>query len=54
MEGVVVAEILQVCGLILIVVAACLVWVPLGLFVAGVCLLGAGVLMDPRARLKSR
>ena len=47
-----VAEILQVCGLILVVVAALIVWVPLGLFVAGGALLGAGLLMDPRVRRK--
>jgi hypothetical protein len=46
----VVAELLQLCGLILVVVAAALVWVPLGLFVAGCGLLGAGLLMDPRVR----
>jgi hypothetical protein len=52
--GVVVADFLQVGGLILLVVAAWLVWFPLGVFVAGVVLLGAGVLMDPKARLRRR
>jgi hypothetical protein len=47
----VVAEILQVAGLVLIVVAASLVWVPLGVFVAGAALLTFGLLMDPRVRL---
>lgn len=44
------ADVLQLLGLVLIVVAAFLLWVPLGWFAAGVTLVLAGLSVDPRVR----
>ena len=43
-----VAEALQWVGVALIAIGAFLVWVPLGLFATGLCVIVLGVLMDPR------
>jgi hypothetical protein len=43
-----VAEGLQWAGVALISFGAFLVWVPLGLFATGACVIVLGVLMDPR------
>lgn len=43
-----VAEALQWVGVALIASGAFLVWVPLGLFATGACVIAIGVLMDPR------
>jgi hypothetical protein len=43
-----VAEALQWAGVALVAIGAFLVWVPLGLFATGLCVIVLGTVMDPR------
>lgn len=45
-----VADVVQALGLVMLVVAAFLVWVPLGFTVLGFALLVFGLSVDPRVR----
>lgn len=46
----VVADVLQLLGLMLLVVAGFVLWVPLGWLMAGVAVLLVGLSLDPRVR----
>ena len=44
----IVADIIQLVGLVLVAVAAYLIWTPLGVLAAGALMILVGIVLDPR------